>query len=118
MQETRQQLQDSQQTLQAEVQDLDAQISTLEIKLAAEPAKQRVLALKVCFNLAYTVLSTPRLLLVSCVALPSQSSGASLDVRSSQQHEPYLLLVLHPPVTGVLPHHARISRQQPCWQQP
>ena len=47
VQDTRQQLQASQQQLEAELQDLAAQISTAETKLAAEPAKQRALALQV-----------------------------------------------------------------------
>ena len=47
VQDTRQQLQASQQQLEAELQDLAAQVSTAETKLAAEPAKQRALALQV-----------------------------------------------------------------------
>jgi len=47
VQDTRQQLQATQQQLEAELQDLATQVSTAEIKLAAEPAKQRALALQV-----------------------------------------------------------------------
>jgi len=55
VQDTRQQLQATQQQLEAELQDLATQVSTAEIKLAAEPAKQRALALQV---LAITHAST------------------------------------------------------------
>lgn len=47
VQDTRQQLQATQQQLEAELQDLAAQVSAAEMKLAAEPAKQRALALQV-----------------------------------------------------------------------
>jgi len=47
VQDTRQQLQATQQQLEAELQELAAQVSSAEMKLAAEPAKQRTLALQV-----------------------------------------------------------------------
>ncbi|DBA65684.1 TPA: hypothetical protein ACH3X2_002738 [Trebouxia sp. C0005] len=46
LQDTRQQLQATQQRLEAELQNLATQVSTAEIKLAAEPAEQRALALQ------------------------------------------------------------------------
>lgn len=47
VQDTRQQLQATQQQLEAVLQDFAAQVSVAEMKLAAEPAKQRALALQV-----------------------------------------------------------------------
>lgn len=47
LQETRQQLQATQKVLEDELQGLVSQASTLEAQLAAEPAKQRALALQV-----------------------------------------------------------------------
>lgn len=47
LQDTRQQLQAMQKTLEAELQGLVSQASSLETQLAAEPAKQRALALQV-----------------------------------------------------------------------
>ncbi len=55
VQDTKQQLQATQQQLEAELQELAAQVSAAEMKLAAEPAKQRALALQV---LAITHAST------------------------------------------------------------
>lgn len=47
VQDTRQQLQATQKALEAELQGLVSQASSLESRLAAEPAKQRALALQV-----------------------------------------------------------------------
>lgn len=47
LQDTRQQLQATQKALEAELQGLVSQASSLETQLAAEPAKQRALALQV-----------------------------------------------------------------------
>ena len=57
VQDTRQQLQATQQQLEAELQDFAAQVSTAEMKLAAEPAKQRALALQVLATTCATTLA-------------------------------------------------------------